>query len=267
MKRFRRLAWVALVLAAPVVAFGQASGSQPVPPEMLAPNAEAQELFEALQRQPLTGDPLAGLPAEQTAPLDAIIAMLFRRGETVADWQRQGVNMQSVLAALPGGANAHMSEATTQFGPYRAYQGDLPVESLISRDWVLVGRHGERREGGTIGIQIGRISPKLILVTRHGAEELGNASCTLHSQTLLYADPAVPASQMDQVALTMTMRAVPAMDRQPTCVVAEESEPGLYRPRYFDREGRRLVGQDENGVSFRIVPRSPFPAAVTSSQP
>ena len=257
---------LALLLAAPAPAFGQVSDTQAIPSEVLAPNAEAQEVFEALRQQPATGDLLAGLTTEQTAPVDAIISELFRRGETVADWQRQGVNMRAVLAALPGGTGAHMSEATTEFGPYRVYPSDLPVESLVPRDWFLIGRHGERREGGTVGIQIGRISPKVILVSRVGFEEIGNASCTLHSQTLLYADPTVTASEMDQIAVVMTMRALPAMDRQPFCVVAEESGPGVYRPRHFDREGRRLVGQDESGMRFRILPRAPYPGAPTPNR-
>jgi hypothetical protein len=202
------------------------------------------------------------MTAQETAPVDTIIAEQFRRGETVADWQRQGVNMQAVLAALPGGADAHMSEGVGDFGPYRVYPGDPPIESLIPREWFLVARHGERRDGGTIGIQIARISPKLIMVARVGGEELGNASCTLHMQTFLYADPAVSASEMDQIALVMTMRMLPEFDRQSFCTIAEEREPGVYLVRNFDREGRRIVGQDANGLSFRIVPRASYPAAL-----
>lgn len=267
MKLVHRLALAVLVLAAPAAAFSEASDIQPIPPEVLAPNAEAQALIEALRQQPATGDLLAGLPAAQTAPMDAIITEMLRRGETVADWQRQGVNMQAVLASLPGGAGAHMTEGTAEFGPYRVYPGDLSVESLVPRDWFLIGRHGERRDGGTISIHIGRLSPKIILVARSGAEELGNASCILHNQTFIYADPTVPASQMDQVAVAMTLRLLPALDREPSCTIAEESGTGEYRPRHFDREGRRLVGQDANSMPFRIVPRAPYPAAAPPSQP
>jgi hypothetical protein len=175
--------------------------------------------------------------------------------------------MQAVLAALPGGADAHMSESTTEFGPYRVYPGDPPIGALVPHNWFLVGRHGERRDGGTISIHIGRISPKIALVSRIGAEQVGNASCTLHTQTFLYADPAVPASQMDQIAVVLTMRSLPLLDRQPSCIVAEESGAGLYRPRHFDREGRRLIEQDENGLPFRIVPRAPYPAAAPPRRP
>jgi hypothetical protein len=252
-----------LLLGTPVGLCAQspASAPAPTPPEALLPNPEARAFFEALRAQPATGDFLAGMTAEETAPVDTIIAEQFRRGETVADWQRLGVKIQAVLAALPGGANAHMSEGAGEFGPYRVYPGDPPIESLIPREWFLVARHGERRDGGTIGIQIGHISPKVIMITRVGAEELGNASCTLHMQTFLYADPAVSASEMDQIALVMTMRALPVFDRQPFCSIAEERGPGLYLVRNFDREGRRIVGQDANGLSFRIVPRAPYPAA------
>jgi len=102
-KLFRRLALAALALAAPAAASAQAPETQAIPPQVLTPNADAQALFETLRQQPATGDLLAGMTAEQTAPIDALNAELFRRGETVADWQRQGVNMRTVLAALPGG--------------------------------------------------------------------------------------------------------------------------------------------------------------------
>lgn len=261
----RREHWalVALLLAAPAAAHiqpptTQAQPEPTIPPEVLAPNAEAQAVFETLREHPATTDFMAGLTPEQAAPVDAIIAGMFTRGETVPDWQHHGVNIQAVLAALPGGPNAYMSEATGQFGPYRVYPGDPSVESLIPQDWFLIGRHGDRRDGGAIGIQVGRISPKVIMVMRVGAEELGNASCTLHMQTFLYADPAVSASEMDTIAVAMTMRMLPELDRQLFCVVAEANGPGIYLIRNFDREGRRMIGQDASDLSFRIVPRAPF---------
>lgn len=260
MRRTGRLALAILLLGAPVSLQAQppASQTQQIPPDALTPNAEAQALFEMLRAQPATGDFLAGMTAEETAPVDTIIADQFRRGETVADWQSRGVNLQAVIAALPGGPDAHMSEGTGPFGPYRVYPGDPPIESLIPREWFLVGRHGERRDGGSMGVQIARISPKVIMVTRGGGEEVGNASCSLHMQTFLYADPAVSASEMDQIAVVMTMRMLPEFDRQPICTIAEENGQGVYLVRNFDREGRRIVGQDASNVSFRIVPRAPY---------
>jgi hypothetical protein len=84
LNRFRRLALAALVLAAPAAASAQAPDSQAIPPDAFAPDAQAQALFETLRQQPVTGDLLAGLSAEQTAPIDNIVATIFRRGETVA---------------------------------------------------------------------------------------------------------------------------------------------------------------------------------------
>ncbi len=259
MKRIRRLALVISLLTATAGASGQApEAAQPIPPEVLAPSAEAQAQVEALRANPATGDLLAGLPAEQTAPMDTIIAELFRRGEAVADWQRRGVNIHAMLATLPGGASAHMTESMSQFGPIRAYLGDPHVESLIPGNWFLVARYGERREGGVIQTFVARLSPKIIMVARSGIEALGNANCPLHTQTMFYADPAVPASQMDIVAIVLTLRTLPRYDRERACSVIEENSPGVFTTRYFDREGRRLPGHDANDMPFRIVPRATF---------
>ena len=188
--------------------------------------------------------------------MDSIIAEQFRRGETVADWQRRGVNIYARLAAMPGGAGAYMSESTTQFGQVRTYLGDPTRESLIAGNWFTIARHGERREGGVISTLVARLSPKIIMVARSGSEMLGNANCPLHTEVLLYADPAVPASQMDVVAVVMTLRGLARYGREVVCSVTEENTPGVFTTRYFDREGRSLPGHDALDMPFRIVPRA-----------
>lgn len=262
MTLLRRWALAALLLAAPAAAPGQpsASATQDIPAEVLAPSAEVEAMFEALRERPATGDTLAGLTPEQAAPMDAIIGPLFTRGETVADWQDQGVNLRALIAARPGGAAAQMFEGTAPFGPYRIYPGDAPVASLIPAQWVLVGSIGERGEGGAIQVEIARISPKVIMIERIGLEELGNATCRLHGHALFYADPAVPASEMDLMALMMGLRTLPEIHRQALCAVSEERAPGAYGTRYFDRSGRRLPQLDTQSVTLTITPRAPFPA-------
>ena len=262
MRLLRCWALAALLLAAPAAAPGQppASGTQDIPAEVLAPNAEMEAIFESLRERPATGDTLAGITPEQAAPMDAIIAPLFMRGETVADWQNQGVNVRALIAGRPGGATAQMFVGTAPFGPYRIYPGDAPIDSLIPAQWVLIGRHGERREGGVMQVEIARISPKVIMIERVGLEELGNATCRLHGQSLFYADPAMPASEMDLIALVMSLRLLPEMHRQALCAVLEERAPGAYGSRYFDRSGRRVPQLDTQSVTLRLAPRAPFPA-------
>lgn len=251
----RRWALTALLSAAAVAACGQ-------PPPSGTQDAKAHALFEALRERPATGDVRLGLTPEQTARMDAVIASTLRRGETVANWQNEGLSQRALLASRPGGAAAQMLEGTTPDGPYRIYPGDPPIESLIPAQWVPVGRYGEPREGGVIQIEIIRLSPKVVGVARIGLEEVGNATCHLHIYAIFYADPAVPASQRDVIALGFQLRALPEVHRQALCAVWEERAPGAYGPRYFDRSGRRIPQLDAQGRTFRIARRTPFPANV-----
>ena len=253
--RLARWALAALLLAAPAAA----APVQP-PASVPPPNARAHALFEALGERPATSDVQMGFAPEQTAQMDAVIVRSFVRGETVADWRNQGVSQRALIAARPGGAAALMFERTTPFGIHRIYPGDPPIDSLIPAQWILVGRHGERGEGGVSQVEIAHISPKVIMISRIGLEPFGNASCRLRGHVLFFADPAVPASERDVIALGIHLRAQPEVDRQGVCAVFEERAPGAYASRYFDRSGRRLPQLDAGSGIHRIRPRAPFPA-------
>jgi hypothetical protein len=192
--------------------------------------------------------------------MDALIARATRPGEAVANWRREGLSQRALVAARPGGAAAQMFEATISSGLYRIYPGDAPIASLIPAQWVPVASSGARREGGMIRLEIARISPKLVGVARIGFEEVGNATCHLHAYTIFYADPAVPASQIDVIELGFHLRALRESHRLALCTHWEERAPGAYRPRFFDRSGRRIPQLDALATTYRIVPRAPFSA-------
>lgn len=258
----RGWALVALLLAAPLAACGQppASGARNGPVDLRAPSAEAQALFEALRERPATSDAGLGLTPEQIARMDKAISGSSTLGEAVANWQNEGLSQRALLATRPGGAAAYMLEGTLPSGPFRIYPGDPPIDSLIPAQWVPVGRYGERRESAVIQVEIARLSPKVVEVSRIGIEEVGNATCYLHASTVFYADPAVPASQRDILELGFQLRAAPEIHRLAVCALWEERAPGAYDPRYFDRSGHRMPQLDAESRTFIILPRAPFPA-------
>ena len=265
-RRRRKLeALAALLLTAPATACDQPptplvqhpAREQPAR-ELLAPNAEVQALFERLRERPATDPSALGRSPEQAAQLEPIISDIFQRGELITNWQRQGVGFQRLLAAQPGGAEANMLAGTGPFGRYHVYPGDPAVSSLIPAEWHLVARYGERRDDGRIQVEVVRISPMLIKVERLGLELVGNATCRLHGQIQIFADPAVRASGTDLLALGFDMRAQQELDRHEVCSLAEERAPGVYASRLFDRAGNRLSNAEANLGTFRIVPRASF---------
>ena len=249
---------VALAVILPAMA---ACGQPPenVAPDARAPSEAAQALFETLEQEPATSDAPLGLTAEQNVFMDESIARDSKPGEVVADWQNEGMSQRALLATRPGNATALMLEATSRTGLYRIYPGDPAIETLIPRRWVPVGRYGERRESAIMQIEVAQLSPKVIAVARIGIERLGNATCPLHNSMVFYADPAVPASQRDVLALAFQLHVRPEADRLALCAVWEESGRGLYRTRFFNRAGHRIPQLDANPIAFRVVPRAPFP--------
>jgi hypothetical protein len=264
-QRWKQGALAALLLTAPATACDQPPTPLVQQPareqpsrEALAPNADVQALFERLRERPATDPSALERSPQQAAQLEPVISDIFRRGETVTGWQRQGVGFQRLLAAQPGGAEANMLVGTGPFGRYHVYPGDPAVSSLIPAEWDLVARYGERRNDGRIQVEVVRISPMLVKVERLGLELVGNATCRLHGQILIFADPAIPASRADLTVLGFDMRARQELDRFQVYSIAEEQVPGVYASRLFDRNGSRLSNAEANIGTFRIVPRAPF---------
>ena len=258
----RRWALAALLLAAPAAGCGQppASGTRNAATDVRAPSPEAQALFETLRDHPATSAAPLGLTPEQNARIDTALAEGSMRGERVPDWQNQGLSQRALVATRPGGASAQMLEGSMPSGPYIIYPGDPPIDSLIPAQWVPVAYSGARQESGVIQVEIAQLSPKIVGVARIGVEEVGNATCHLHAYTIFYADPAVPASQRDILALGFHLRAAPEIHRQALCAVWEERAPGVYGVRFFDRSGHRVPQLDARSITFEILPRAPFPA-------
>jgi hypothetical protein len=254
----RGWAVAALLLAAPVAAPAQppAPSSPEIPPDALTPNADARALFERLAAQPAEGDLFAALDQQALAPMDAVIEQSLARGAQVANWSELGKDLRADLAARAGGTAGNMVEGATPFGLHRIYFSDEPIEGLVPANRVLVGRLGAPFETGIVRMETSQMSPKVILVERIGYVRRGNALCRDRSQSRLYADPAVAASEMDMIAVVITLRMLPRLERHNLCQVFEESQPGSYTLRQFDGLGYRLGGL-EGIAPYRIVARVP----------
>jgi hypothetical protein len=257
------LAALALLAAAPGMAQSAPSAPGAFPAEVLVPNEEARATFELLETNPPSGDPLAGLPAEEAGPIDAVIRQMALPGEQVTGWPDVGVDLDAIVAARAGGASAAMTSAANPYGVQRTYFADRPIESIVPAGWVLIGRRGDAFEGGSVNIEIGNISPKLIMVMRVDYGRRGRMRCQRRTETRVYSNPNVAATEADSIAYVMTLRLGALIDGMNICFGTEEREPGVYVTRPFDSTGRRLPALDAAQPSFRIASVEPFPPPST----
>jgi len=254
----RLLAAALLILAAPAIAQPGSAGPQPgLSGAVFAPSEEANTLFQGLSTHVLTDQVLeTGMAAtgHGVGPLDEIVERSLARGEQVQGWQDSGIDIRAAVAAREGGLAGNMAVAASSFGYAFVYYEDRPIEAIVPPDWVMVARRGAPVEGAIVQVEIGHVSPKVILAERVAYRRQGKAYCRTQAESRLYADPAVRPAEFDLVALVMTMRALRAADRMSLCEVAEETAPGRYRMRMFDGGGYRLAALDRGDI-FQIVAR------------
>lgn len=253
---------LALLAAAPAAAQPAPSERPAIPADALVPNDQARMLFEVLASNVMTDEMVETMIREalggDARPIDNVIAQALSPGELVANWQSSGIDLLPVVAAREGGLAGQMAEGTGRFGPLFFYFVDGPIEAFVPSEWVLVGRRGAAFSGETVEVGIAHISPKVILAERIAYRRQGNAYCRVRTESRLYADPAVAASEADMIAVIITMRSLAEIERRGMCELVEEAGPGLYRTRLFDEAGHRLAAS-EGPETFQIVPRRPVP--------
>lgn len=260
MTGWRRLARLFGILALLATASGAAwAASEPpaIPPETLRPDDDARALFEALRSRILTGDPIAQMPPEWVGPVDALIEESLARGEQVPNWRSTGLDLADLVGSRPGGTAGNVLVRTGQFGSDVTYFDDAPLDRFIPPNLVLVARRGEPATGEIVQVEVGHLSPKVVFAERVAYRREGNAYCRAGADTRLYADPEVPASQLDMMAVLITMRSLPALEGMGLCEVIEARGPDGYVTRSFDQAGHRLTGMDDAAETFQIVPRTP----------
>ena len=259
----RRIVAALILLAAAPVAAQPPSGHPAIPAELLAPNEEARASFEALASHPLTDQMIEAAiqsqPSGSTRPMDEIIERMFVAGPVVPGWQNSGVDEDAIVAALEGGPAAHMMEGANEFGPLYGYFVDRPLESIIPPEWTLIGWRGPHSLDGPAQIAVSHVSPKVILVERSLSSRHGRAVCRERTESRLYADPAVPATEADAITVIFTMRALASLEQRSLCAVVEDLGQGEYRARFFDSDGHSITVFDRGSPRFRIVPFRPVP--------
>jgi hypothetical protein len=251
----------ALILASPAVAQPRPAAEQSsIPTEFLGPSEQMRAFFARLSAQPMTDqmfDAIFRGATANLAPMDAIVESSFVRGEEVPDWQTSGVDIRAAIAGREGGLAGNFAIASSPLGPAFVYYEDRSIDELVPPDWTLVARRGEPFEGDIVQVEIGRVSPKVILAERVAYRRQGNAYCRLQAESRLYADPQVTATGVDAIGLFIMMRSLRLIERERLCQVTEEAGPGEYRVRLFDAEGHRLTALDRSDA-FRIVPHAPI---------
>ncbi len=233
-----------------------------IPAELLAPDDDAQSLFEGLESGLITEEVLSSIADGEMAEMfDGVLAGRMTRGERVENWQDRGVDLEQEAAARTGGLAGNMTDAASHFGVQRTYFVGHPLETLLAPDLQPIGRYGPVVEGADIDIEIGHVSPRLVMVMRAENRRVGRAYCSHRTETILYSDPRIAATQADTIAFFSIRHIAERFDRLGICFGTEETEPGVYVTRTFDREGHRLPQMDEDQPLFRIVPFAPLPPA------
>lgn len=202
-------------------------------------------------------DTIFGGATAKLAPMDAIVESSFAPGEQVRDWQMSGIDIRATVAAREGGLAGNFAIASSPLGAGFVYYEDRPIDEVVPPDWVLIAHRGGPFEGDIVQVEIGRVSPKVILAERVSYRRQGNAYCRLQAESRLYADPQVAATGVDAIALVIMMRSLRLIEHESPCQATEEASPGEYRLRLFDAEGHRLPALDR-GDTFRIVPHAPI---------
>ena len=252
---------LALALALLAAAQPPPPAEPAIPADALVPNEQARILFEALPSQVMTDATVEAMiraTGGDAGPMDDVVEQVLAPGEPVPGWQETGIDLLPAIAEREGGLAGNMAEGAGRFGPLFFYFVDRPIDTFIRPEWVLVGRRGEPFSGENVQVGVAALSPKVILAERVAYRRQGNAYCRTRAESRLYADPAVAATEMDVIAVVMTMRSLAAIERRGMCEVVEEAGPGQYRTRLFDEQGRRLTTA-EGPDTFRIVPRRPIP--------
>jgi hypothetical protein len=256
---------LALVMAVPARA--QPAPEREMPADALVPNEQAQHFFELLESGAVGEAELNANPVEMDEAMRDILAEMTTRGERVDGWQDRGVDLETIAAAREGGLAGNMTEEPGEFGVLRVYFVDRPLESVLAPELKLVGRYGPPLEGAGVTLEIGHFSPRLLLVMRAQYRPQGRADCLQRSETLIYSDPRIPATEADLIAFFVTRHLAGRFDALGICSVYEEREPGVFAELVFDDQGYRLPQMEDAQARFRIVPAAPFPAATPPNPP
>ncbi|MDQ4087037.1 MAG: hypothetical protein M3177_03335 [Pseudomonadota bacterium] len=248
-----------LLVAAPVRS--QPEADRQIPAELLMPDQEAQSFIAALEADPLEGEELDALPAEAMEPMEPFLTAMFERGERVENWQQIGVDIERIVAAREGGLAGNMTEATNPFGVQRTYFTDRPLSSILPPQLRLLARYGPTVAGEGVRLEIANVGPRTLLVMRARYQRQGLARCQVMTETFLYSDPSIAATQADMGSVMLGLVFARRTDALGLCFTVEEREPERYVYRSFDRAGHRLPQLDAGQPPLRIVPFAPVPAA------
>lgn len=244
------------------LALGAPAFAQDAQPTTAGAAAAPESFFARLAAKPGRLEPQP-LQAPEQALADQVIKQAFGGGAKVDGWSDLGVDVREVMRSRPGGIqNNMMLEAGEDgLGPTHFYLGDRDLAATVPQSWQLIGRHGARPAGELVVVEVSSISPKLRAVIRSAPAQRGNGYCAKGGETLVYADPRIPATEEDVLTFRLVSNVLPRLMNQELCSILETGANGFLLRRDFLSDGRELADADGAPNRVRIVPAVPYPEA------
>ena len=189
--------------------------------------------------------------------LDQAMAEMFKTGEQDPKWNDGGVDPLRALQAKPG----HVLLDVDKDGERTIiFYTDKPVAASVPDDWELMTEVGriEGSENSSVPVEISEFDKGHYMVSRTRYERVGDAFCSSAPiAAQLYKRKGAPADEMGEGALIYMFREL--MERAKTITVCERHEvsDGVYRSRYFLKDGRSLPFFDGETGAAKLVPQRP----------
>lgn len=217
-------------------------------------------------------DLLAGIESDlklQDA-IDRNVERVMRPGERLSDWSESGVDLDEVIAAVPGGAtdNVFLSERAGDI----AFSSNRPFLELFGPEYTTYPVSGtdaafevsqNERSFGLI-----RIGEGVWFETSGIEEEVGNASCVNVNSAAARFHTIRLFSDLTKLEKSTLVAYAAGAQRNgaKVCSVGEPDGVARWRSRYFLPDGRRLPVFDREGGRLKIVPRAEAERIFASSK-
>lgn len=207
-------------------------------------------------------DLLAGIDDDSrlAGEIDRNVERVLRPGDQIAGWSDSGIDLDDVIATMPGGAmdNALMSERAGDI----AFSSERVFDDLFGPEYTTYSVFGtdaafspgqNNRSFGLI-----RIGDGVWMETSATEEKVGTASCSQVNSAAARLYTKRPFADLNKLEKSMlaAYAAGAQRDGATVCTVAEADGEGRWRSRYYLPDGRRLPVFDREGARKKIVPRT-----------
>lgn len=246
-----------LIAAASLLALAPPAAA--VQPELFEPEASMAELSER------------EVMAQLQRAVEALREELFRPGERVEGWDRDGSDPDAEL--LAAGAERNYYLISSDEGPSVMILTARRIADFVPASWRVVDSYGSPVDAvDRPYLQFSWISPRYVVATRSNSFRRGGADCTDRtSHAFLYEVPGGEMTEQDEAAPMLFRLGMLALEGQAVCTRYDGSRAAGWRMRAFRPDGTALPTLERENELLTIVPAAPLdrllvrPAAAASA--